>query len=716
MNCDLVQSYHRDVPLHQEIWYSGRAYRTTFGDEEGTEVEPAAIAFNEIHSVVRSLLASGRGPVLVFVESRRETTNYAAMFSQTRARGTTGIALAEQLDLFSEPTEASEQLRANAERHVTFHSADLSPQERQVIEAGFTESKFEVCFATSTLAAGVNFPFRSVVFPKLTYQYGDRANSHLSRSDYRNMSGRAGRLGMHPEGFAVLLPRTRSELQHATVLVSPANDRLLSQLIHLSLRKSILMLVACRLASNLSEVMHFFQSTLYWYQTLDKNPAKLADLEADSASAFRWLDDHHMIRGIDGSFTITPFGNATSASGLLPATAVQFAELLRTFGHKFEESFDQWSDGLIYAACASPEFWATKPSRYIPYPTGQSYDAVTFWSLKKLPISLDRANLRLAQCAQAVTHYAEGLAERKIAYATKVSSGQVHRLAAEVGWVLDGLHKLACVPEIACPQNVSNRIAMQARRVSWGAPPEALDVIRVAERHRVPGFGRQRAMMLIAQGITTLHDLVATAKDKLTQLLRSDQRAQALLDAAFSTMGYGRDRLAFSHARIAKSLGIEPLLNACEDEIGVRYEEAIIKLLRVENSWIITVLDNGKRQNVPDILIELADTKILMECKTCTKSPQVINKEDAWAVVQKSSDFEEDMKRVTLGKPVFDETSKKKAAASHDITLVEHSAFIEGLLRVHAGTLQPREFLDWLGVPGIAEIDRLAGLPTFAAR
>jgi helicase len=223
-------------------------------------------------------------------------------------------------------------------------------------------------------------------------------------------------------------------------------------------------------------------------------------------------------------------------------------------------------------------------------------------------------------------------------------------------------------------------------------------------------------MMLIAQGITTLHDLVATAKDKLTQLLRSDQRAQALLDAAFSTLGYGRDRLAFSHARIAKSLGIEPLLNACEDEIGVRYEEAITKLLRVENSWIVTALDNGKRQNVPDILIELADAKILMECKTCTKSPQVINKEDAWAVVQKSSDFEEDMKRVTLGKPVFDETSKKKAAASHDLTLVEHSAFIEGLLRVHAGTLQPREFLDWLGVPGIAEIDRLAGVPTFAVR
>ena len=73
------------------------------------------------------------------------------------------------------------------------------------------------------------------------------------------------------------------------------------------------------------------------------------------------------------------------------------------------------------------------------------------------------------------------------------------------------------------------------------------------------------------------------------------------------------------------------------------------------------------------------------------------------------------MRRVTLGKPTFDETSKKKAAASEDLTLVEHSIFLEGLLRVHAGTLQPADFLKWLGAPGVAEIERLGGTPTFAA-
>jgi helicase len=715
MECDLVRSFQRDVPLHQEIWYSGRAYRVTFGQADGQEIRLERMRSDDVINVVGQLLALGRGPVLVFTETRREAITLASAFGQGRPRMGEGILIAEQLDLFSEPTESSEQLRENAERRVTFHTADLSPQERQVIEAGFTGSNFEVCFATSTLAAGVNFPFRSVVLSKLTFQYGGREGSHLPRSDYRNMSGRAGRLGMHPEGYAVLLPRNRVELAHANALVLPENDRLESQLISLSLRKSLLMLVASRLASSFDQVMVFFRNTLYWYQILERNPALLATLETESRAAIQWLVANGFLTDNSGTFLITPFGNSVALSGLLPATGMQLAAMLTRIRPELERSFDDWIPGLIYAVCASDEFRADRPSRYLPYPMRQSHDSVAFWSTKRLPIQLDRADLRLAQCAHAIALYVDGVAERKIAFATQVSSGVVHRLAVDVAWVLDGLHKLACVPDLGCSQSLSNQIAMLARRVRWGAPAEALDVMRVAERHNVPGFGRQRAMALIAQGIETLHDVLATAKDKLVQLLRSDRRVQELLDAVSTTVGHTPSRLALSHSRAAQKLGIAKLVDACDRELGVEYEKAIVELLRVETSWVVTVLDDGKRQNVPDMLVQLREREILLECKTCTKSPPLIKKEEAFAVLQKSADFSKSMRRVTLGKPRFDETSKKKAAASHDITLVEHDVFVEGLLRVHAGTLQPADFLSWLANPGVAEIDRLGGAATFSA-
>lgn len=716
MVCDLVRSTHRDVPLYQEIWFGGRAHRTKFGDDSGQDVRGGAAATNDIGGVVDHLLRLGRGPVLVFTESRREALNFATVFGQSRPRVGIGIALAQQLDLFSEPTESSDHLRENAERRVAFHTADLSPQERQVIEGGFTEGKFEVCFATSTLAAGVNFPFRTIVFSKLTYRFGDRAGSHVVRSDYRNMSGRAGRLGMHPDGFAVLLPQNNVELAHANMLVLPDNDRLTSQLVNLSIRKSILTLVASGLASSFAEVMTFFENTLYWYQTLNRNPTKLATLTTESRAAVDWLNVNTLIREQAGTLFITPLGNAAAMSGLLPSTAVQLAAMLRALAPQLVANFDAWIPGLIYAACASDEFRAERPSRFFPFPSPTTYESVTFWGTQQLPVELDRTDLKLAHCAHAIALYAEGLADRKIAHITHVPGGMIHRLALDVAWVLDGLHKLSTTPDLGCPQTVSNQIAMLARRVRWGAPTEALDVLRVAERHGVPGFGRQRAMGLIAQGIATLHDVLGTAKDKLVQLLRSEPRAQALLDAVSSTVGLGPSRLAAAHLKTGQELGIERQVKACDDTLGTEYEVAIAALLRVEAAWAVTVLDDGTRPNVPDLLIELGAQQILLECKTCTKTPALIKKEEAWAVMQKAADFDRAMRRVTLGKPAFDETSKKKAAASQDITLVEHSVFMEGLLRVHGGTLSAADFMSWLGTPGVAELERLGGSPTFLGR
>ena len=95
------------------------------------------------------------------------------------------------------------------------------------------------------------------------------------------------------------------------------------------------------------------------------------------------------------------------------------------------------------------------------------------------------------------------------------------------------------------------------------------------------------------------------------------------------------------------------------------------------------------------------------------KDPPLIKKEDAFAVLQKAVDFDPAIRRVTLGKPRFDEHSKKKAMGASEITLIEHSIFIEGLLRVLTGTVAPIEFLRWLSAPGVSEFERLGGTATF---
>jgi helicase len=712
LDCQIVKSSLRSTPLHQEIWAQGRVYSLTFGQETGTE-QRCPVRSQDLKDIVAYLLKQGRGPVLVFTETRKEASRYAEDFTGSRVRTTSGIEIAEQLELFSEPTESSEKLKNFAEKCVAFHTADLSAQERQVLEDGFAKSRFEVCFATSTLAAGVNFPFRTIVFPKLTFQWREE-NARLSLSEYRNMSGRAGRLGLHPDGYAILLPTDNVEIAHANKLVMPVNEKLESVLLKLSLRKTLLSLVASRIATSLDAIDEFFENTLYWYQTLNNNPKKLSHLQGLCREAVAWLTANKLVLDEDGFLSITRLGKATAISGLLPDTAVDFASMLKSCAAALAADFDVYSDGLIYAACSSKEFTSQPPSRYLPFTGGESYAAIDFWRARKLPARFDEADLRTAQCAQAVVLYIGGEAERRIAHQTGVSAGMIQRLAGDISWIVEGLHLIATVPETGCRQQVSNQIGLLARRVKWGVPANTLDLLRVAERHRVPGVGRQRAMALVKRGFQTLQDVLQAGPDQLLDILKSSLRIIELKKGIEVTTGHNSNAMQSAHIRVAKELGAESLVERCYTENGTAYEDAVHKLLAYTKAFKITVIDDGKRQNVPDFLVQLENTEAVIECKTATKNPALINKEDAWAVIQKAADYDQKIRRITLGKPAFDETSKKKAAAAANLTLIENGVFVEAVLRILQETLSPEEFMNWITMPGVSELERLPGEVTYS--
>jgi helicase len=269
------------------------------------------------------------------------------------------------------------------------------------------------------------------------------------------------------------------------------------------------------------------------------------------------------------------------------------------------------------------------------------------------------------------------------------------------------------VPELGYPQTLTNQVSMLARRIQWGAPAEALDLLRVAQKEGVPGFGRQRAIALLQQGIETFDQLLASAKDRLAAVLGSERRTSALLSAVAECLGFRGDRFRKVHAELAAKLGVAELVDRCANALGNDYEAAVKMYMDVERRWSVTVIDDGKRQNVPDLLLTLESQSALIECKTTTKNPPLIKKEEAFAVLQKAVDFDRSIHRVTLGKPGFDEHSKKKVQAAKDVSLVEHDAFVEAMLRLVAGKITPAEFFSWITAPGVAEVDRLGGPATY---
>lgn len=716
MNCLCVRSTTRDVDLFQTIRCDGKLYTVKFGQETG-QVVPDLTPKADSHSFIRGLVKQGLGPVLVFTETRREAAESATSYSELCQKVAGGLAISNQLELFTEPTESSQRLRSQAERRVTFHNADLTPEEKTVIEAGFTTASFDVCFATSTLAAGVNFPFRTVVFPKLTYSTGTRDGTMICRSDYRNMSGRAGRLGLHPDGRVYLLPTTKRELQHANQLVLPENDRVESRLVSLSMRRTVLSLVTARAVTTRDGLDAFFKNTYLWFQIEESNPKALEAVAAKAARAADWLLENGLIEESHSTLLPTPLGRATSISGLLPETAKQFADLLAKHVTALSSNFDNLVLWILHWVATCPEFLGDVPSRFLPYTPGHMKPESSVYLRKATFLSpFDQTNTQVIRCVHGLGLFITGEAERKIGFATGLSAGYLHRLAIDVSWILDGLSYISGASDVGCPQVLTNQISMLARRVRWGTPSEAIDVLRIATGRAVPGFGRQRVMSLIANGLVTVMDVLTAGKDKLTKLLGAPERADALVSALSDSADRSMASFQRLHLQLGQELGIKELVAKCNEALGTDYEDAIIEILRQELSWIVDKLDDGKRQNEPDIQLVLGKTELLIECKTVTRKPPLVAKEEAFAIMQKATDYDSSMRRVTLGKPDFDEHTKSKTKASTDITLVGHAVFMEGIMRVLTGRLTAAEFMAWLAEPGVTDLSRLPGTPTFAAR
>ncbi|MCK4468526.1 MAG: ATP-dependent DNA helicase, partial [Desulfobacterales bacterium] len=93
-----------------------------------------------------------------------------------------------------------------------------------LLETLMTEGLLDAIFATSTVAAGVNFPARTIVFLN-----SDRFNGKeflpLSSTEFHQMTGRAGRRGMDNIGFAVAIPGKFMDIRLIAKLInSPPSD------------------------------------------------------------------------------------------------------------------------------------------------------------------------------------------------------------------------------------------------------------------------------------------------------------------------------------------------------------------------------------------------------------------------------------------------------------------------------------------------------------
>lgn len=154
--------------------------------------------------LVRKLLTDGeRAKVIVFRNTRGPAHGCAKYLADDL-----GLAPAsevpEQLPE-GDPSGASITLRSCLRGGTAFHTSNLTRDERLAVERAFRDpdGKVRVLAATTTVAAGINTPASAVILAEQEFRGED--GRPFTVAEYKNMAGRAGRLGFNEEGRSIIL-------------------------------------------------------------------------------------------------------------------------------------------------------------------------------------------------------------------------------------------------------------------------------------------------------------------------------------------------------------------------------------------------------------------------------------------------------------------------------------------------------------------------------
>lgn len=172
-------------------------------------------------------------PAIVFMPTRRRCDQAASEAALARPTGNDSRREARR-EFMRSFVEQHPEVRGH--RHwdtiirggVASHHAGHIPAWKLVIEKLMSAGLLDAIFATATVAAGVDFPARSVV---LTGADARTASGWrpLSASELQQMTGRAGRRGRDNVGFVVAAPGLHQDPLRIAQLLKASPDPLVSQ-------------------------------------------------------------------------------------------------------------------------------------------------------------------------------------------------------------------------------------------------------------------------------------------------------------------------------------------------------------------------------------------------------------------------------------------------------------------------------------------------------
>lgn len=287
--------------------------------------------------LVRQLVADGQ-QVIVFRNSKGSARGSAAYLARTLELSSASAAL-EALPT-GDPSVIAADLRQCLRGGVAFHVSDLERDEKRVVEDYFRRpnSPIRVIVSTTTLAQGVNLPAETVIIAELAHPIGLGRTKPYTVAEYKNIAGRAGRLGLTEAGRAIVLAYSAAdehEKWYQYILGTPEDVR--SSLLRNDVDLYTLLLRVVSVASTradgtgitVDDAVAVLSNTLASHQMRLEGAADPFDHRGVVEALDELRTQGFIVESAEQTLAMSPLGRLVARSGLTVRSAINVTRVFR---------------------------------------------------------------------------------------------------------------------------------------------------------------------------------------------------------------------------------------------------------------------------------------------------------------------------------------------------------------------------------------------------
>lgn len=419
---------------------------------------------------------------------------------------------------------------------IAYHHAGLPMKYRSAIELAVKKRQVKVLIATTTLEAGINLPFKTVVFFDPKINYGGTWH-YLETRSYRNIAGRSGRPGHNEKGEAIVLSVTDSEYEKYQRIfwyadLEPIHSSFYDVLNEEKIAKATLQsqLLALTVTDNLNNkesIVNHLTSTWFWRKAKPQHKDKLTELVSDEITT---LEREGYIKTENQIIIPTDLGKKINKSMFLPITASYLTKCLEylnksNFDQKKETNFILILAGLPIEVSENYKNFV----KNISIPTEIASFEEDFKKIDELQI--DKEQLELAFKFSSLLYYwINSVTTTEILDYCKLDSLS-YTAIIEDGISKDAFWVLSTVASIAegfeeVRENLIEKIREVAEFCKLGASDiNTIQLLKTEAEH----MGRSTAIKLVRASQMMNKDPYSLTKDEFLGIFNSNPETAALL-------------------------------------------------------------------------------------------------------------------------------------------------------------------------------------------